>query len=130
MIWWIAAFILPFGQQLENPVLSPGNVCFHQHFDAPCTWHALGARVDPLSSQGIWNGWNMDYVESHPAKLNEVWAQAGLDPAQFKSRITRLKRAFVRAFKHSLTQGVSMYKGKPLYPRDVPWHIRQAWQYQ
>ena len=59
----------------------------------------------------------------YPVKLHEVWVQAGLGPVQSKLRITGFKKTFNRICKCNFTHGISIYKGRPIYPREIPWHI-------
>ena len=65
------------------------------------------------------------------AKPHEAWAKAGLGLVLSTSRIKRVKRVFQRACFRSLAEGAASYKkDQTIYPKDIPWRFRQAWQHR
>ena len=107
---------------LRSPVPSP---------EDPLDLHVLalgsrgfGARVThPASRVG---GSSFDpALSGPPAKCHEAWASSGLGLVESRSRCNRLKHSYTRACTRSMREGISMFKGRPIYPHQIPFRIKQ-----
>lgn len=111
---------------LQSLVPSPGGMGSHDFasLDLPMP----GVRV-PHPASGIRRSSLDTTFHSCPTvKVHEAWALTGLGHIQSRSRCNRLKRSYTRACAQSLREGFATFKGRPLYPHQVPSRIKQIIQ--
>ena len=98
----------------ENPPVLP--IIFHSR--------GFGARVTHPASRMGGSSIARD-LQGTPAKCHEAWASSGLGPIESRSRCNRLKRSYTRACARTLREGYATFKGKQLYPHQIPFRIKQ-----
>ena len=111
---------------LSCPVPSPENPQVLPSFFLS---QGFGARVTH-SASGMGGSSIAPDLQGTPAKCHEAWALSGLGPVESRSRCNRLKRSYTRACARAMREGYATFKGKQLYPHQIPFRIKQHIQAQ
>ena len=120
LLFWpsIALLLVHLSSSVPSPENPP--VLSNFVFDS----RGFGARVTHLAS-GMGGSSSERDLSGTPAKCHEAWASSGLGHIESRLRCNRLKGLSTRACARALRKGYVTFKGKQIYPHQIPFRIKQ-----